>query len=268
MLDLLHPAERTIDAGAGAIVHVVEGFVRTEYRDYRLRLPAGTTIVCPPEGAPRLACIAGGKPRLLRITRWKRACAAVGAFMPSRAFGAPPGVVEQDARIDDAMRSIVRLLLEANTADPALEKAARRAMAVTLAAQHRSRDLARYCSGRTRRRRLEQYSRLARARAVLAWGDDPSLDIARVAAIAHMSTSHFIALFHRIFGRSPHQYRIECRMSQARRLLLDTTLSTIQIVHSLGIESTAAFARTFLRQFGLPASSLRRPHADDEQHTE
>ncbi|HEY6942128.1 MAG TPA: helix-turn-helix transcriptional regulator [Dokdonella sp.] len=160
------------------------------------------------------------------------------------------------------------MLADANTAEHALVAAARRAMAATLAALHRSRGLARSCSGRTRRRRLEQYSRLARARAVLAWGDDPSLDIAGVAAIAHMSTSHFIALFHRIFGRPPHQYRIECRMSQARRLLLDTTLSTIQIVHCLGIESTAAFARTFLRQFGLPASSLRRSHVDDGQRLE
>lgn len=265
MLEVLHPGERTIDAGAGAIVHVVEGFARIEYRDYRLRLPAGKTIVCPPEGAPRLACIAGWTPRLLRITRWTRACSPAGAFMPSRAWGAPPGVLDDDASIDDAMRAIARVLADADIVDHGLEMAARRAMAATLAAQRRSRDLARYCSGRTRRRRLEQYSRLARARAVLAWGDDPSLDIARVAAIAHMSTSHFIAQFHRIFGRPPHQYRIECRMSQARRLLLDTTLSTLQIVHCLGIESTAAFARTFLRQFGLPASSLRRRRADDEQ---
>lgn len=173
-------------------------------------------------------------------------------------------IVDDDVRATIAMRAIAQAL-GGNAVDSELQVAVRRAAAALFASQRRSLHLARRCSGRTRERRTEQYSRLARARAVLAWGDDPSIEIPRVAAIAHMSTSHFMARFQHVFGCAPHQYRMERRMEQARRLLLDTTWSTMQIVHCIGIESTATFARMFLRHFGVPPSRLRRSASAVEQ---
>jgi len=256
-LDWLRPGKRPIKTDPGSIVHVVDGFVSVECRDYRLRLPAGTTFICPPDETPRLTAFPGWSPQLLHIARRGRSNSASDPCAPTR-FGIVPGVVFDDVHVEGAMSAVVLALSDCNTADLELEVAVRRATAALLAGQRRSRHLARHCSGRTRERRVEQYSRLARARAVLAWGDDPSIEVPRVAAIAHMSTSHFMAKFQRVFGCAPHQYRIERRMGQARRLLLDTTWSTMQIVHCIGIESTAAFARMFLRHFGLPLSTLRR----------
>ena len=203
----------------------------------------------------------------MRVGRRKCPDGGSADLAPTRLV-AFPVVVDEDGHVEVAMRAVANALGECNADDDELEITVRRAIAALLASQRRSRHLARLCSGRTRERRVEQYQRLARARAVLAWGDDPSIEVPRVAAIAHMSASHFMARFQCVFGCTPHQYRIERRMAQARRLLLDTTWSTVRIVHCIGIESTAAFSRMFLRHFGLPLSTLRRGRTMDEQHAE
>ena len=113
------------------------------------------------------------------------------------------------------------------------------------------------CSGRSAIRRLEQFLRLARARAVLDCGDPDLFDLQRVAEIARLSTSHFVHQFRRVFGSSPHQYRIARRMQRARSLVAGTDAPIGQILRELGLESHSTFTRTFRRRFGTSATSLR-----------
>ena len=116
------------------------------------------------------------------------------------------------------------------------------------------------CHGRTPQRRRELFVRLARARALLA-APEAGIDVAHCARAARLSTSHFVRLFHKVFGEAPHQYRSRERMQRARRLLVDTDLPVREVMRRVGFESPPIFARAFRRHFGASATALRNTHA-------
>jgi AraC-like DNA-binding protein len=62
-------------------------------------------------------------------------------------------------------------------------------------------------------------------------------------------------------GTPPASYLTECRLLQARRLLLHTELATATIIDQVGYGSEAAFGRAFKRRFGETPARLRRQTA-------
>src|SRR4051812_28331634 len=61
--------------------------------------------------------------------------------------------------------------------------------------------------------------RLSRAREMLAHIADESPSVAAVAREVGVSPFHFIRVFDRVFGVTPHQYRVAARIDRARVLL-------------------------------------------------
>lgn len=87
--------------------------------------------------------------------------------------------------------------------------------------------------------------------------DDPQSvdDLARKSGL---SRRRFEQRFRQETGQSPHAYAIGLRLSEARRLALDTGQSVQEIALATGFSSQAAFARAFHRAYGQSVRDLRR----------
>jgi AraC-like DNA-binding protein len=71
-----------------------------------------------------------------------------------------------------------------------------------------------------------------------------SIDLSNIADEAFFSKSHFIRLFNKIYGKTPHQYLIIVRVEKAIELL-KTGLSVSEVCYSVGFDSITSFAGAF-----------------------
>lgn len=82
--------------------------------------------------------------------------------------------------------------------------------------------------------------------------------VAELARVAHLSPRQLNHLFRQQVGLPPHQYLLQRRMHEARRLLEHTRLGIRQVAEAVGYSSLAAFSDRFSRYFGLAPSHFRR----------
>jgi AraC-like DNA-binding protein len=106
--------------------------------------------------------------------------------------------------------------------------------------------------------RHEAFRRLCQARDRLAALDDEPLSIDAVARAAAISPFHFIRQFEAVFGVTPHQYRIQCRLDEAKRLLAAGQHSVTEVCMAVGFSSLGSFSELFKRRVGAPPSSYQR----------
>lgn len=92
---------------------------------------------------------------------------------------------------------------------------------------------------------------LARARYA-----DP-LDVATLAAHAHVSPTHFTRMFRVAYGATPHQYLIARRMERAATMLRETDKPITEISLDVGFSSLGSFSATFRRWLGVSPSAYR-----------
>src|SRR4029078_2043366 len=102
-------------------------------------------------------------------------------------------------------------------------------------------------SGRTHE--LPQASASDRRRAVAAalWVDEHShepIDLKTTAAEVGLSAFHFLRLFARVIGVTPHQYMVHSRLRHAARLLADDARSITDIALDVGFADLSNFVRT------------------------
>jgi len=79
---------------------------------------------------------------------------------------------------------------------------------------------------------------------------------------ALFSKFHFIRLFKKIYGRTPHQYLTYVRIENAK-LLLQTRMSVTDVCFEVGFESVSSFTGLFRRMLGQTPSSYQ---AQQHQH--
>lgn len=82
--------------------------------------------------------------------------------------------------------------------------------------------------------------------------------LTQLANIADLSEYHFSRMFKRATGLSPSQYFIRMRISRARRMLLETERSIIDIGMEVGYSSPSHFSQVFRREVGVTPSAYRR----------
>lgn len=102
---------------------------------------------------------------------------------------------------------------------------------------------------------------LDQLRAVMQYIDDnlfSDLNLEALADAAHMSRSHFSALFKQLNGLSPWEYIVSRRISHAAGLLRSTALSVTQIAIDCGFNTTANFNYAFRRQTGKTPTQYRK----------
>lgn len=102
-----------------------------------------------------------------------------------------------------------------------------------------------------------------RRRAVEAalWIDDNSqaeLDLEQAAKQAGLSPFHFLRLFSRVLGVTPHQYLVRSRLRHAARRLADEDIAVTEIAYDVGFGDLSNFVRTFHRAAGVSPTRFRQ----------
>jgi AraC-like DNA-binding protein len=91
------------------------------------------------------------------------------------------------------------------------------------------------------------------------------LDLARAAAQAGLSAFHFLRLFAKILGVTPHQYLLRARLRRAARLLADDARPITDIAYEVGFGDLSNFVRTFHRAAGVSPRGFRRAARGDRK---
>jgi AraC family transcriptional regulator len=75
-----------------------------------------------------------------------------------------------------------------------------------------------------------------------------SVSVAELAALVHMSPSHFARVFKTSFGISPYHFVMQERIKAAKVMLANTHVSASQVAMAFGFSSQSHFVKVF-RQF-------------------
>jgi AraC-like DNA-binding protein len=102
--------------------------------------------------------------------------------------------------------------------------------------------------------------RLLRARDAMDRAYAEPLDVAAVAAVAHVSPAHFSRSFRAVFGETPHRYLQRRRVERAMFLLRETDRSITDICFDVGFASLGTFSRTFRDIVGDSPTAYRLGH--------
>jgi AraC-like DNA-binding protein len=109
-----------------------------------------------------------------------------------------------------------------------------------------------------------------RRRAVEAalWLDAHShepIDLESAAKEAGVSSFHFLRMFAKVLGVTPHQYLLRSRLRHAARLLADDARSITDVALDVGFGDISNFVRTFHRAAGVSPRSFRRAANGDRK---
>ena len=83
------------------------------------------------------------------------------------------------------------------------------------------------------------------------------LTVGDLAAVANLSPFHFLRMFRRATGTTPHRYVVEVRMRRAAELLQHTSYPIARVASACGYRSPGQFAATFRRHYGTTPASFR-----------
>jgi transcriptional regulator GlxA family with amidase domain len=83
------------------------------------------------------------------------------------------------------------------------------------------------------------------------------LQLRDLAAIAGMSKYHFLRVFRRLTGLTPHQYLISARLRRAALALASSRRPVITIALDAGFGDLSTFNKTFRAAFGLTPRQYR-----------
>jgi AraC family transcriptional regulator len=99
---------------------------------------------------------------------------------------------------------------------------------------------------------------MIRAAAHIELNISSNIRVPDLAAIAHLSVSHFSRAFTRSFGEKPHAYITRQRMRRAQVIMLNSREPLAQIALDCGMSDQAHFTRVFRKIFGINPGVWRR----------
>jgi AraC family transcriptional regulator len=85
-----------------------------------------------------------------------------------------------------------------------------------------------------------------------------AIDLGRVAKEVGLSRFHFLRLFARVLGVTPHQHLVRSRLRRAARLLAGGDCTVTEAAFEAGFGDLSNFIRTFRRAAGVSPSGFRR----------
>jgi AraC-like DNA-binding protein len=83
------------------------------------------------------------------------------------------------------------------------------------------------------------------------------LTLREMSKIALISRHHFVRVFHRLVGLPPNRYQWAMRLAYAKRLLVETDISVIDVCFEAGYNSLGSFTRRFTALVGIPPYHFR-----------
>jgi AraC-like DNA-binding protein len=84
-----------------------------------------------------------------------------------------------------------------------------------------------------------------------------SVDLEQAAEAARLSAFHFLRVFARVLGVTPHQYLLRTRLRRAARMLAGNERSITDIALDVGFADLSNFVRTFGRAAGVSPRAFR-----------
>jgi AraC family transcriptional regulator len=106
--------------------------------------------------------------------------------------------------------------------------------------------------------RREIFRRISLATDYLHSNYRQPIDLESLGKAACLSKYHFLRLFTRVHGITPHQYLLRKRAKTALRLLQTTPLDVCEIASSVGFAQRHALLRQMRRWTGLSPREIRR----------
>jgi AraC-like DNA-binding protein len=111
--------------------------------------------------------------------------------------------------------------------------------------------------------RTENYKRLATAREWIENNFNQPLSLNNLAGLTSMNGQHFLRQFKLVFHKTPHQYLIDRRIDEARKLLRSNDLSVQEVCSAVGWESVATFTHLFKQRTGVAPGEYRSRSGGD-----
>lgn len=100
---------------------------------------------------------------------------------------------------------------------------------------------------------------IAAARFLAEHAAEP-LTLEATAQAVGLSTFHFLRVFRRVFGVTPHQYLVQRRVERAAARLLESDVPVTELAFEVGFGDLSNFVRTFHRLLGAPPGKFRRAY--------
>lgn len=100
------------------------------------------------------------------------------------------------------------------------------------------------------------YKRIVQAKLFIDNNYAEKIDLDNIADEAYFSKFHFVRLFKKIYGKTPHQYLTFVRIGKAMQLLR-TSIPVTEVCYAVGFETLSAFGSLFKRIVGLSPSAFQ-----------
>ena len=117
--------------------------------------------------------------------------------------------------------------------------------------------LRRYSENRDSAARPARHDKIAGALQYIDAQIMDDLSLSKLSKIAHLSPYHFARRFKQSTGLTPHQYILQRRIDEAKRLLRDTTLDLAEIAQRLGFRDQSHFTARFRKATGMTPKRWR-----------
>jgi len=98
------------------------------------------------------------------------------------------------------------------------------------------------------------YKRIVQAKLFMDDNYAETIDLNNIADEAYFSKFHFIRLFTKVYGKTPHQYLINVRIEKTKQLL-QANMPVSKVCYAVGFESLSSFSGLFKKMVGLTPSS-------------
>ncbi len=187
---------------------------------------------------------------------WCRAARRIMVELDATRFGEPEALVglRQDLHFrDDGLAGLVRAMareIEEGCPYGALYAESLSASVLQRVAQSHGRS-------RAERGTLTP-AQLRRVDELIGQGAGAGPTLGALAAAAGYSKAHFVRLFRRSTGMSPHRYVLNRRLERARRLIETTSLPLAEVASATGFASQSHLNSAFVRCYGCTPGVARR----------
>lgn len=104
--------------------------------------------------------------------------------------------------------------------------------------------------------KMNLYKRIVEAKLFIDRHYEESIQVNNIAGEACFSKFHFIRLFKKIYGSTPHRYLTRVRISKAKELLA-AGMNVEEVCFNVGFDSVTSFTGLFRRMVKLSPSAYR-----------
>lgn len=84
------------------------------------------------------------------------------------------------------------------------------------------------------------------------------ISLSDIAKEANLNMFYFVKCFRDWKGKTPYRFLMDLRMEEARKLLINSTLSIEEISYKIGFKNATNFSTAFREHFGLPPLRYRK----------